>query len=136
MALDPTDFTTWTAFGDHPIFSTEKSNITAWSLDPSRYCELNYYGQFMPDCYVHVDPAPPVEEQLETASRDIANLALVCAEIEHAYGKIKYELVILDDFTVYVWVQHPRFSIDICIKNTTGLSPGSVFDTDANVNLT
>jgi hypothetical protein len=117
MALDPTDHTTWTAFGDHPIFADTKSRIAEWSHDPSCYCEPDSYGQFMPHYYVHVDPAPPIHEQLQIAERDIKNLASVCSQVENAFGPIKYELVILDDFTVYVWVQHPRFSIDIYPNN-------------------
>ncbi len=117
MAFDPTDYTTWTAFSDHPIFGDTKSRITEWSHDPSSYSESDSYGQFMPEWYVHVDPAPPIDEQRELANRDIANLASACAQIKHAYGQIKYELVILDDFTVYVWVQHPRFTLDIYPNN-------------------
>lgn len=117
MTFNPTNYTTWNAFGDHPIFGLTKSNITDWSLDPSRYCELKYYGQFMPNCYVHIDPVLPVDEQLKIASHDITNLALACAQIEQTFGQIKYELVILNDFTVYVWIQHQRFSIEIYPNN-------------------
>lgn len=117
MVLNPTDYTTWTDFADHPIFGEAKSDINDWSLDPSRYCEGKYYGQFIPEWYVHVDPAPPVDEQRELAHRDIANLASVCAYTEQVFGHLKYELVILDDFTVYVWVRHSRFSIDVYPNN-------------------
>ena len=117
MTLDPTDYTTWTAFSAHPIFGDSKARITEWSHDPSCYSDLDDYGQFIPEHYVHVDPAPPVREQLQAADRDIANLASTCAQIEQTFGPIKYEMVILDDFTIYVWVRHARFVVEIYPNN-------------------
>jgi hypothetical protein len=117
MPLNPTNHTTWTAFSDHPIFGPTKWNINDWSLDPARYCALDSYGQFMFEHYIHTVHTPPSVEQRLIAARDITNLASTCAQIEQAFGQIKYELVILDDFTVYVWVQHPRFSVEIYPNN-------------------
>ena len=67
----------------------------------------------MPGYYVHVDPAPPIDRQLQIAERDLRNLTSACAEIERTFGQIKYEMVILDDFTVYVWVRDARFSVEL-----------------------
>ena len=120
MPLDPTNYATWTTFGDHPIFGDTKCRIDDWSHDPSLYSELDAYGQFLREWYVHVDPAPPTHEQVQIAEYDIKILASVCAEIEHVFGAIIYELVILDDFTVYIWVEHPRFSVNVwpaCCRN-------------------
>jgi hypothetical protein len=113
MMLDPTNYRTWNDFKDHPIFSSSKSAIEKWSHDSSRYCELNTYNHFWPDYYVHVDPQPPIEYQVQVAQRDIFNLATVCNEIENRFGVIIYELVILDDFTAYVWISHRNFAIEI-----------------------
>lgn len=113
MTLDPTDYTTWTTFSDHPIFGDTKFRITEWSHDPSRYCELLSYGHFMPECYVHILPTLPVEEQQRIADRDIRIFANACAEIERIFGEVIYELVILDDFTAYLWVKHSRFEIEL-----------------------
>ncbi len=71
----------------------------------------------MPEYYIHVDPAPPIDQQLKIAERDIRNLAFTCAEIERRFGEITYELVILDDFTVYVWVRHSQFAIELYPNN-------------------
>lgn len=113
MPFDPTDHSTWTTFSDHPIFGETKSVIAEWSLDPSQYCDLGNYGHFMPEWYVHFDPPPSKEEQLRIANRDILNLSSVCAALKKAFGRIEYELVILDDFTVYVWVKNPDFTVEI-----------------------
>ncbi len=113
MTLDPTNHRTWIAFEDHPIFSPEKSNIEAWSHDSTRYCDLDDYGRFWPDHYVHIDPPPSVDAQKRIAKRDIANLASACERIETAFGHVRYELVVLDDFTAYVWISHARFTIEI-----------------------
>jgi hypothetical protein len=120
MTLDPTDYTTWTAFGDHPIFGDTKSRIADWSHDPSCYCEPDSYGQFMPECYVHIDPAPPIISQQKAAESDIYNLAATCAEIEKSFGQINYELVVLNDFTTYVWIQHAQFAIELYPNNFPG----------------
>jgi|GEM_PF-2628454 len=113
MSLDPKNYMTWNAFQDHPIFGHDKSNIEAWSHDPDRYGDLNYYGRFWPEHYVHIDPAPPLDYQKQIAERDIANLRLVCQQIESAFGRIRYELVVIDDFTAYVWISCPRFFIQV-----------------------
>ena len=113
MALDPTDYKTWTALGDHPIFGDSKFRIEEWSHDPSCYCELDSYKEFNLDWYVPVDPAPPADQQLEIANRDIAYLRSTCSQIERLYGTIKHEMVILDDYTVYVWARTAQFSIEI-----------------------
>ena len=81
MTFDPTDWQTWTRYEHHPIFGIEKSNISNWSHDPSQYCDLNNYSQFMPEWYVHVDPPLPTESQKVMAARDIANLATSCKRI-------------------------------------------------------
>lgn len=62
---------------------------------------------------MHVEPAPRVEYQQQIAQRDIANLASACEQIETAFGKIRYELIILDDFTSYVWISHQQFLIEV-----------------------
>jgi hypothetical protein len=113
MRLDPTNYRTWSAFEDHPIFGPSKSSIKTWSHDPSRYCNLEAYGRFWPEHYVHIDPAPPLEYQERIAQRDIANLADACQQIESRFGDIRYELVILDDLTAYVWLSHERFLIEV-----------------------
>ncbi len=113
MPLDPTNYRTWSDFKDHPIFSPSKSSIETWSHDSSRYCDLNTYGRFWPDHYVHIDPAPPVEYQQQIAQRDIALLAEACQQIESTFGDIRCELVILDDFTAYAWISHKQFSIEV-----------------------
>ena len=113
MAFDPTDYKTWTSFSDHPIFGETKHAIDQWSHDPSRYDDLNSYTQFLPQWYVHVDPAPPESEQLKAARRDIAQLCETCTAIESAFSPIRYELVVLDDFTVYLWIEHERFHIEL-----------------------
>lgn len=112
-AFDPTDYTTWTTFGDHPIYGPTKSQIAEWSLDPSQYSSLDDYGDFMPEYYVHLVTAPAVEKQVEIADRDIANLASACEQIQNVFGKTQYEMVILDDLTVYVWLRQQRFAVEI-----------------------
>jgi len=67
----------------------------------------------MPEWYVHIDPAPPVSQQFAVASRDLANLREACRRIIETYGLTTHELVILDNFTVYVWLNNPCFHIVI-----------------------
>ena len=67
----------------------------------------------MPECYVHVDPSPSVETQRAIATLDIGNLADACQQIIARYGTTSHEIVILDDFTVFVWLKNNRFSITI-----------------------
>jgi len=67
----------------------------------------------MPECYVHVDPAPSTEAQRAIATRDIVNLADACQKIIELYGPTAHEIVVLDDFTVFVWLKNVRFSITI-----------------------
>ncbi|MDB2687683.1 hypothetical protein N9Y42_10775 [Mariniblastus sp.] len=113
MAMLPTDYRTWTALADHPIFGPAKSLITDWSADPSQYCDLTSYSDFMPECYVHVDPAPPESEQRAIATRDLANLRDACRQITEFYGPSIHELVILNDFTVFIWLKNHRFHITV-----------------------
>ncbi|MCO6045204.1 hypothetical protein NG895_14930 [Aeoliella sp. ICT_H6.2] len=113
MSLDPKNYRTWDRLDLHPVFGPDRSNIASWSYDPSQYSSLTGYGVFLPEWYVHVDPAPPVHVQIATAKRDLENLASACREIEKAFADIRYELVVLDDFTTYVWVRHARFEIEL-----------------------
>lgn len=113
MSLDPANFRTWTAFEDHPIFGPDKSKIQSWSNDASQYSDLDSYGRFLPGYYVHIDPAPSVDVQQRTARRDIENLASACDQIEKTFGAICYELVVLDDLTVFVWIRHKQFSVEV-----------------------
>ncbi len=113
MTFKPTDWRTWNRLDDHPIFGQEKSLIAKWSNDPSQYCELNTYSRFMPEWYIHVDPQPPVAVQRAIATRDITNLADACKSIVERYGNSAHEIVVLDDFTVFVWLKNNRFSITI-----------------------
>ncbi len=112
MTFDPNDFRTWTQFDDHPIFGQHKANIAEWSLDASQYCKLSAYSTFMPEWYVHTDRPLPVAEQRAIASRDLINLANACRRIIETYGPTSHEVVILDDFTVYVWLKNERFHIE------------------------
>lgn len=113
MVLDPKDYRTWTAFADHPIFGKERASITEWSHDASRYCELKDYGVWMPECYIHIEPPPALEYQLDAAKQGIEGLSSCCHALETAFGSITHELIILDDFTVYVWVAGDGFALDI-----------------------
>lgn len=112
MPLDPKNYRTWTAFSDHPIFGNERASVAKWSHDASRYCELKGYGAWMPEGYVHVEPPPALEIQLTAAKQDIEELSACCQALEGAFGRITHELIILDDFTVYVWAAGDEFSID------------------------
>ena len=67
----------------------------------------------MPEWYVHVDPRPSTESQRENAAQDIVNLAESCERIIKLYGDTSHEMVILDDFTVFVWLKNERFSLEI-----------------------
>ena len=67
----------------------------------------------MPESYVHVTPTLSVDEQQQIAQRDIANLALACEQLQRVFGKLKYELVILDDFTAYAWVQIAQYTLEM-----------------------
>jgi len=67
----------------------------------------------MPEWYVHVDPPPPTESQQAIAAYDIANLATSCKQIIERYGDTSHEIVILDDFTVFVWLKNEYFSLKI-----------------------
>ena len=113
MTFDPTDWQTWTRNDDHPIFGDDKSRIANWSHDPSQYCDLNNYSKFMPEWYVHLDPPPSTESQQAIATHDIANLATSCKQIIERYGDTSHEIVILDDFTVFVWMNNEHFSLRI-----------------------
>ncbi|QDU54125.1 hypothetical protein [Aeoliella mucimassa] len=113
MSLDPKNYRTWKSLGEHPVFGPLKTNIESWSHDASQYGDLSNYRGFLPEWYVHLDPAPPVTVQIATAERDLQNLASVCCGIERAFGDICYELVVCDDFTVFVWVRHTMFGIEL-----------------------
>lgn len=111
--FDPTDWQTWTRLDDHPIFGLDKARISTWSHDPSQYCDLDNYTRFDHECYVHIDPPPPADTQRAIATRDTRNLADVCRQITERYGETTHEIVILDDFTVFIWLKNNHFSITI-----------------------
>ncbi len=113
MLFDPTDYKTWTRFNDHPIFGEAKHRISEWSHDPSLYDDLDSYGQFNADWYVHIDPRLPTEEQQRIADHDIKNFANATLLIEKNFGFIRYELAILDDLTVYIEIEHKLFLVEI-----------------------
>lgn len=113
MSFDPRNYPTWDRLESHPVFGLDKPNIESWSHDPSQYSNLASYGVFLPEWYVHLDPAPSKHDQTATAKRDLANLASACRQIENRFGSFRYELVVLDDFTTYVWVRHESFDIDL-----------------------
>ena len=117
MLLDPKDYRTWTVFADHPIFDKERDSIEEWSHDASRYSELKNYGVWMPECYIHITPSPSLDIQSALAKQDIEELASCLLALEQAFGSITYELVILDDFTVYVWVAGNGFALEIYPNN-------------------
>lgn len=111
--MNPRDYTTWTTFADHPIFSDRKHNVVEWSSDPSRYDDLKNYSVFEPDWYVHQDPRLPTDVQAACAARDIRNLVETCAALEQRFGQLDHELFVLDDLTVYVHVITGSLTLDI-----------------------
>ncbi len=113
MMLSPTDFKTWKRLDDHPIFGAGKANISDWSHDPDQYGRLENFGQFKPEWYAHVDPELPVEQQRQIATQNLRNLADACDKVIETYGDVTYELVVLDDFTVFVWLKNETISISI-----------------------
>ena len=112
--FDPCDYRTWKRLEDHPIFCVHKKTLIAdWSKDPSQYSELPTYSKFMPEFYVHVDPAPDVSVQSAVLERDLKNLAGVCEQIIDRFGPAQHELVVMDDFTLFVWLRNER--LDLCV---------------------
>lgn len=114
--MNPRDIKTWTSFADHPIFSDGKQVVAEWSSNPSVYGDVKDYSTFKVDWYVHQDGLP-TEVHASFAARDIRLLAECCAAIEREFGEIQYELFILDDFTVYVWVVSSQFDIELYPDN-------------------
>jgi len=113
MKFDPTNWQTWSRYEDHPVFGPEKFQITDWSQDPSQYSDLSTYSRFLPEHYVHLDPPPALESQQKIAIRDIKNLSMSCEQLIGRYGSTTHEMVILDDFTVFVWMKNEHFSLSI-----------------------
>jgi hypothetical protein len=112
--MNPRDYRTWTSFADHPVFSDRRDSIADWSSDPEAYHISRYFPRrFDPEWYVHVDPKLPTELQAAHAARDIRNLADFCDALDRKFGSFGHELFILDDYTVYVRVNHSEFTLDL-----------------------
>ena len=113
MQFDPTNWQTWDQIANHPIFTERKTQIHEWSYDPTKYSPLADYSGSISDHYLPFDPPQPKIVNDAAALLDITNLADVCRLIKEIYGIIAYEIVVLDDFTVYVWVKHDLIEIEV-----------------------
>ena len=67
----------------------------------------------MPEWYVPMEPRLPPDIQLSIAQRDLVNLRTACEHITKTFRETTYELVILDDFTVFVWLKNQGFRISL-----------------------
>jgi len=110
--MNARDYTTWTTFADHPIFTDKARPPTEWSSDPKLYEDFRCTA-FDPEWYVHCDPKLPTEVQAAIAKRDIRNLADTCASIHQRFGTFDHELFILDDLTVLVRITSSQFTLEL-----------------------
>ena len=110
--MNPCDYSTWTSFALHPIFSDARSAINEWSHFPQEYSDLGSYSCFMPEWYVHIDPPYPMDVQESVAEADIKSLQTATAKVCALQLLMRYELIVLDDYTVFVLFDSPhlRFS--------------------------
>ena len=74
---------------------------------------LQTFGQLKPEWYAHVDPKLPVEQQCQIVKQDLRILADACEKVIKTFGEASYELVVLDDFTIFVWLKSEMISISI-----------------------
>ncbi len=67
----------------------------------------------MLEWYVHIDPPYPLDVQESVAEADIKSLQIATAKICALQLSLRYELIVLDDFTVFVLFDSPhlRFSV-------------------------
>lgn len=110
--MDARDYKTWTRFEDHPIFTERVHDVSVWSSDPEMY-EGEIPSRFDPEWYVHQDPKLPTDVQAQYAKQDMGNLIRACDQIIKQFGCAHHELFILDDFTVFVSLKSPKFSLEL-----------------------
>lgn len=110
--MNPRDYTTWTSFADHPIFTERERPPREWSSNPKLYDDFRC-DAFDPEWYIHTDPKLPTATQAAIAARDIQNLIATCDLIHKQFGAIDHELFILDDLTVFVRIISRRFTLDL-----------------------
>jgi hypothetical protein len=67
----------------------------------------------MPEWYVHIDPPYPLDVQESVAEADIKSLQTATAKVCTLQPSLRYEVIVLDDFTVFVLFDSPhlRFSV-------------------------
>ena len=108
--FDPKNQATWDYIGNHPIFTSRKSDIANWSHFPEEYGSLDRYSKFELDWYCG-DYFDLELDQRAVVARDVRLLGVGCQKIQERFPDAKYEILVADDCTISAKIKDELFDI-------------------------